>query len=133
MNQNIYHTPKSTPPRTILPVLENTKSIYKLWQKISISFPKPFRFGLGSKIEKLFLEILEIEFLLKYSKQNEKINLLNQATHKIDILKFFLQITWENGYLKEKKFTEISLKTESVGREIYQWKIYLEKQNSRIL
>ncbi len=100
---------------------------------MSVSLPKPFIYGLGSKIEHLFLEILELVFILKYSKPLEKIILLNQVTHKIDILKFFLQVTWENGYLKEMKFAEISLKVENIGREIYQWKLHLEKQNSRTL
>lgn len=100
---------------------------------MSVSLPKSFRYGLGSKIENLFLEILELVFVLKYSKSLEKIGLIGQVTHKIDILKFFLQVTWENGYLKEKKFAEISLKVENIGRETYQWKIHLEKQNSRTL
>ena len=114
-----------------MPVLVRTKNVYKTWQHVSDSFPKPFRFGLGGKIENLFLEILEIQFLATFSQQREKIELITKCVIRLDVLKFFMQISWENKHLKEKIYIPISKELDQIGREVSSWKKFLGNKNSR--
>ena len=114
-----------------MPVLEKTKAIYKYWQKISNNFPKSFRFGLGARIENLFIDILEFEFIASFLKPQEKELFVAKAITKFDLLKFLCQISWENGYLKEKTYAFLSKEFDVVGKELAGWKKFLENKNSR--
>lgn len=107
-------------------MLEKTKEIYKYWQQITNNLPKPFRLGLGGRIENLFIDILELEFLAQFSKVVEKEPFLKKCIVKFDILKFLMQISWENNHIKEKQFIHISKKFEVVGKELAGWKKFIE-------
>ncbi len=49
----------STPPPTILPVLQKIKSVYLLWYGYYQTLPKTQRYSLGQRIDTLFIEIIE--------------------------------------------------------------------------
>lgn len=127
---NQRHSLNVTPPRAILPVLDKTKTIYKYWQKVSNSFPKPFRFGLGARIENLFIDILELQFLATFSKPTEKEIILRKTITKFDLLKFLIQISWENHYLTEKRYSFVSKELDIIGKELAGWKKFIENKNS---
>lgn len=114
--------------QSILPVLEKTKSVYRTWQQISDGFPKPFRFGLGARIENLFIDILELQFLAMFSNGFEKIDLVSKSIVKFDLLKFLMQISWENKHLKEKTYIPIGKELEQIGRDLGNWKKFLENK-----
>ena len=114
-----------------MPVLEKTKAIYRQWQKISNNFPKPFRFGLGARIENLFIDIIELQFIASFLKPQEKEALVAKTITKFDLLKFLTQISWENGYLKDKTYALLSKEFDIVGKELAGWKKFLENKNSR--
>lgn len=115
-----------------MPVLEKTKSVYRLWQKTAETLPKPFRFGLGSRIENLFTEILRLQFLAQFSRPSEKELLVRDCIVQFDTLKFFLQIAWENNHIKEKIFIALSKDLSEIGKELLGWKNFLEKKNSSV-
>ena len=112
-------------------MLEQTKAVYKAWQQLSESFPKPFRFGLGGKIEGVLLEVLELQFLAAFSKPEEKITLVTKSVTRFDLLKFLIQISWEHKHLKDKTYIPISQSLDQIGKELSGWKRYLEQKNSR--
>jgi hypothetical protein len=93
-------------------------------------FPKPERFGLGEKIDKLFLEILELIHQIRYASITSKIPFLEQAILKIDRIKFFSEISWENKLMTTKQYTEFLLKLEEIGRELGGWKKGILNKNS---
>src|SRR3989344_2529376 len=123
---------KIIPPPTILPVIEKTKAAYREWQRAVTNLSKPFRFGLGAKIENSFIEILEGQFRAAFAKPEEKQKLLADALIRFDLLKFFLQISWENGYLKEKTYIHVSKGLNDIGKELAGWKRFIENKNSRL-
>lgn len=109
-------------------MLERTKAVYRTWQQISDSFPKPFRFGLGGRIESVFLDVLELQFQAMFSKSTEKIILVSTSIRRFDLLKFLVQISWENRHLKEKTYIPISKELDRIGRELSGWKKFLESK-----
>jgi hypothetical protein len=86
---------------------------------------------LGGKIEDYFLGLLENIFISIYLPPETKISRLTIAISKLDGVKFFLQIAWENKCLSNDKYSEISEKLEEIGKMLGGWKKGLEKKTPR--
>ncbi|MST04340.1 MAG: four helix bundle protein [Candidatus Pacebacteria bacterium] len=123
--ENIF---KKTPPQGSLnfkefpSVLNKLKETYSNWLAIHKDFPKVERLNLGRKIDELFVETLALIFSSVYLAPQEKIIYLNKAISKVDILKFFLQISWENKLILDKRYIEISSNLLEIGRQLGGWK-----------
>jgi len=112
-------------------VLFNGKTAYTCWLKLYRKFPKPERFGIGEKIDKLFLEILELIHQGRYTSLLNKLPFLEQAILKIDRIKFFSEIAWENKLMTTAQYCEFLEKLEGIGRELGGWKRGILNKNSR--
>jgi hypothetical protein len=107
-------------------VLVKTKEAYSLWFKILADFPKIYRYSLGGKIENYFLSLLENTFITAYLSGDRKAAQLSIAILKLDNLKFFLQLAWENKCLSSIKYSALSENLDEVGRMLGGWKKGLE-------
>src|SRR3989344_9174534 len=119
-----------TPPSTIsndLPILQKMVEAYKSWHNFLPHFPRLSRYTLGTKIDTIFTEILELLLLARYADKNNKPLLINKAIAKLDCLKFFLQIAWEIKALDNKKFTHLSQPLIEIGRMLGGWRKQLQK------
>jgi hypothetical protein len=136
MNQFNFHnqntTPINPPPRQVrlLPVLELAKSIYKNWMEIHRNIERTARFGLGLKIDNLFLELLGFLRKAVYTPMDKKIILLNAAMEKIDEIRFFLQILWENKLCANKHYISLETNIQNLGRMLGGWKKGLVNKTS---
>jgi hypothetical protein len=116
-----------TPPQ--LPaVIAKEKEAYQYWLALYKNFPKIERFGLGKKLDNIFLNILELTFTASYLKIDQKIIFLAKTIQRLDVLKFFVQLSWENNFIPSEKFTEFSQKLDEVGRQLGAWKKGLLKK-----
>lgn len=102
-------------------VLVKEKEAYAIWFKILADFPKVYRYNLGGKIEDCFLSLLENTFAAIYQSGEKKRTQLSLAVVKLDGLKFFLQLAWENKCIDSKKYTNISSQLNEIGRMIGGW------------
>ncbi len=93
-----------------------------MWCGYRDHFPKKARYSLGDKIDGLFLQILELLFVASYQSKDEKERTLEKALHALDLLKFFLRISWEIGALDMNKFTELSGSVYEIGKMVGGWK-----------
>ena len=114
------------PPPAAPSVLQKAKVSYSFWFKILVDSPKPFRLNLGGKIDGYFLELLEYIFISLYLPPEQKISKLTIATSKLDGVKFFLQLAWENKCIQNEKYMELSKLLDEVGRMIGGWKKGIE-------
>ncbi len=73
-----------------------------------------------------FLELLECVFTSLYLAPEQKIVRLTTAVSKLDGVKFFLQIAWENKCVPNEKFIALSEMLDEIGRMIGGWKKGLE-------
>jgi hypothetical protein len=108
-------------------VLLKAKTAYSRWLFLYKRFPKPERFGVGEKMDLLFLEILESLFESRFASRAEKVEFLDISIHKIDKFKFFTEIAWENKLLKAKDYGEMLNELQSIGRTLGAWKKSLTK------
>ncbi len=114
------------PPRHFLPIIEHCLLVYKLWHEYRNNFPKKSRYTLGDKIDLLFLQTLELLFIASYQPKERKLLTLEMAIKKLDLLKFFLRISWELEVLDNKKFIVLSEKLQEIGRMLGGWRKGLE-------
>lgn len=117
----------SISPRSPI-VLIKTKTAYSLWFQLLKDFPKIYRYNLGGKIENYFLSLLEHTFITIYLSGEKKAAQLSMAILKLDSLKFFLQLAWENKCLSSIKYLALSEQLEEVGRMLGGWKKGLENK-----
>jgi len=109
-------------------VLIKTKDAYSLWFRALADFPKVYRYNLGGKIENCFLSLLENTFITVYLSGERKSAQLSMAILKLDSLKFFLQLAWENKCLSNLKYSSLSENLDEVGRMLGGWKKGLENK-----
>ncbi|MFA5248078.1 MAG: four helix bundle protein [Patescibacteria group bacterium] len=109
-------------------VMTKAKETYALWFKILTDFPKAHRYNLGGKIEEYFLGMLENIFTAIYLPKEKKYLELGSAIVKLDGVKFFFQLAWENKCLSNERYAELSEKLNEVGRILGGWKKGLEKK-----
>src|SRR5205085_1732576 len=101
-----------TPPPAAPSVLQKAKTAYTLWFNIVESIPKSHRYTLGGKVEDYFLETLECIFTALYLPLDRKIPRIEMTISKLDGVKFFAQIAWENKCIPNKQYADLSEKLE---------------------
>ena len=129
ISREIKNTTFKTPPRRVPAVIAKEKESYNYWLILHRNFPKTERYGLGRKIDFLFLEILELSFTASYLPIDPKIIMLGKILTRLDILKFFSQLAWENKLIPNDKYIELSERLLEIGRMLGGWrKGLLEKK-----
>ena len=121
------------PPAKAPSVLFLEKNTYTYWLKLYKKISKPERFGIGEKIDNLFLDALELTHKSRYASLLDKIPYLEQAIAKIDRIKFFSEIAWENKLMTTKQYAEFVEKLEEIGRGLGGWKKGVLNKNSHPL
>ena len=104
------------------------KEAYQYWRALHKNFPKTERFGIGQNIEQTFLHILEFSFTAAYLPPEQKIIMLGKIISRLDVLKFFAQIAWENKLIPNDKYIALSEKLNEIGRMLGGWKKGLQNK-----
>ncbi|PJC24651.1 hypothetical protein CO057_01755 [Candidatus Uhrbacteria bacterium CG_4_9_14_0_2_um_filter_41_50] len=124
------HGQQSTPPPTLLPVLQKLKSAYIRWFEYYASIPKTHRYTLGDKIDSLLVETIEATATAGFLERSEKIPFIRLAIRKLDTVKILLLVLWETKSLDNKKYIALSEELNEVGRMLGGWYGQLKKQTS---
>jgi hypothetical protein len=95
--------------------------------------PRIARYTTGTRIENHFLDLLELIYKAYYASLSNKSEKIVECISKNDILKYLLQIAYENKFVKEKEYLELSGKLQEVGKILGGWKkgIEIKIKNSR--
>ena len=93
--------------------------------------PRIERQTVGFQIDAYFRQLLELLFRASFSRERgEKIILVKQATAKLDLIKFFLQIAWEQKLLDHKKYHLLSEPLDEIGKMQGGWLKQLSQKTS---
>ncbi|MBI4175474.1 four helix bundle protein [Candidatus Berkelbacteria bacterium] len=84
--------------------------------------PKSERFGIGQKIDHLFIELLEQLHRASYAAGPAKISALGATLLIIDSLRFFIQLTWELKLIPTAQFSELGQEIETIGKMVGGWR-----------
>lgn len=96
--------------------------MYKKWVEIHRNIERTVKFGLGAKIDNLFIELLELLRKSVYTPANKKIVLLEEASNKIDSSRFFLQLLWEMRLVSNKQYILLETDIQDLGKIVGGWK-----------
>jgi len=118
MNQLNFHNENN---QFNLTLIQKLISVYKLWHEFLPHFPKDSKYTIGGKIDNLFLETIEYIIRASYSDKIEKLISLKDASLKLDLLKFFLQLSWEIKALDNKRYILLSEKLNEIGKMMGGW------------
>ena len=94
---------------------------YKLWYEYLGHYPKNARYTLGSKVDGFFIDTIELIFLAGSVNKEKKLPYIERASSKFDLLKLFLQISWEVKVLDNKKYVALSEPLNEIGRMLGGW------------
>jgi len=128
MNITLQNTP---PPRGLPGVILKKKGVYRARRLLLRDFPKVERLGVGTKIEQTFLILLEFTFTAAYLPPDLKIITLGKTISKLDVLKFFMQLAWEEKLIPTEKYVYLSTQLEEIGRQLGGWKKGLQAKTPR--
>lgn len=90
------------------------------------------RFGIGTKVDILFLDLLELLRKATYTPINKKLVLLEATSDKIDSLRFFFQLLWETKLVSNKQYISLGAEIEGIGKIIGGWKKGIISKTSAI-
>ena len=111
----------STPPQQNPIIIHKLVATYKIWHEFLPHFSKTSRYTLGIKIDRLFIETTEYIFIASRMSKDQKLPYLQKASAKLDMLKFFLQISWEIKSLDNKKYIILSEHLDEIGKMLGGW------------
>ncbi len=104
-------------------MLIRAKESYRSWHNELVNLKRVDQYTIGEKIDETFLLLLELTFRACFaSNKLEKLSYISAAITKSDILKFLLQLAWEQKILNHKKYGEFILDLDEVGRMLGGWK-----------
>lgn len=104
-----------------MPILHRIYDLYKLFYQYLKSFPQKDRYSLGQKCENLILDILELIIAVIQTPKNNKINLLNEASVKLNILRIIIRLAKDVKALDFKKYIVLQEKINEIGKMLGGW------------
>lgn len=102
-------------------IIQKFITVYKFWYEIRNNAPKRSRYTLAAKVDFLFVDTIELLFMASTLGQEQKYPILIKASGKLDLLKFFLQISWEVKILDNKKYISLSENLNQIGKMLGGW------------
>jgi hypothetical protein len=109
-------------------VLQKAADAYKLWHNCLTSLPKSLKYSLGQKTDILLTDVIELILTAGFAAKNNKLAIIQKASIKLDVVKFFLQIAWELKAIDNKKFSAVSAPLGEVGKMLGGWQKQLIKE-----
>lgn len=114
-------------------VILRTKECFSIWcSDIVPHMPRIARYTTGARIENHFLDLLELIYKAYYANMENKSGKIVECISKNDIIKYLLQIAFENKFMKEKEYLELSEKLQEVGRILGGWKKGIDQRLQQI-
>lgn len=110
-------------------VLVKTKEAYQIWHKNLVNLNRLDRYTIGAKIDECFLSLVELIFRASFAYDKfEKLSLISQAIGKSDIVKFFLQLGWEQKVIDHKNYSSLITLLDEIGRMLGGWKKSIQEK-----
>lgn len=111
-------------------MVEKVKRLYATWIQIHRKIPRTERFGLGSRIDNALLDLLTALKRASFSELKTKVAILEIAVVKVDDIRFFIQLLWENKLMSDDQFIYFGAELEVIGKNVGGWRREMIKKTS---
>ena len=110
-------------------MLVKGKQAYQFWHKHLNDINRVDRQTIGVKIDEQFMAMLEFIFRACFANDKfEKLSMISQAIGKADLLKFFLQMAWEQKIIANAHYSPLLLSLDEIGRMLGGWKKTIQEK-----
>ena len=107
-------------------ILNRIKEGYLIWLTILPHISKSSRYTIGTRIENIFLDLLDISYTTYFNQKEEKSNNLSICISKLDVLKYLVSIMWEAKLISHKQYENIAIRLDEIGKMFWGWKKSLD-------
>lgn len=104
-----------------IPILRKIHELYKTFHEYRILVPKHERFSTYERSENIIIDILEHILEASYAPKENKVLLLEKASVKLNILRFFIRLMKESRTFNLKKYTLLQGIIDEIGRMLGGW------------
>ncbi len=106
---------------TEAPILQKSVDLYKELYEHLKTFPKKDQYLLGKRCEDAMLDFLECVLFAASANGSAKLQALQKANAKFDLLKTLLRVARELKMLDNKKYLLLETKIQDIGRQLGGW------------
>lgn len=108
-----------------LPLYRDTYRLLNLLIPLTQGFPRFFRYGLGSRMVELNLDMLSL--IYKANSSYEKVAVITEFLDKYRMLQMLFRVCVEQRVITERQYAGFALVMEKIGKQGTGWKQYSEK------
>ena len=105
---------------TDIPILKKTYDFYKTFHEYRRLVPKNDRFTIYERSENLIVDLIELFLEAGYTRSN-KTSILENASVKLNTLRFFIRLMKETKVFDLKKYTILQGMIDEIGRMLGGW------------
>lgn len=106
---------------TDIPILKKSYDLYLTFHQYRRVVPKIERFTLYERCENAILDMVEAILEAGYSKSAQKMPILEHASVKLNIVRFFIRLLKETRSIDIKKYTMLQEMVDEIGRMLGGW------------
>ncbi len=103
------------------PIFIQTYEVYKEIHKLRNSIPKQDRCTIWQRVENTTLEILEGILTTTSSSKIKKLEILENTSHKLNMLKILVRLAKDTKIININKYIYLQEKLDEIGRMLGGW------------
>ncbi len=104
-----------------IPILKKSYDLYRTFNEYRRLVPKQDRFVIYERGEGAILDMVECLLEAGYSKSTDKVAILERASVKLNLLRFFVRLMKETRSIDTKKYTVLQSHIDEIGRMLGGW------------
>ncbi len=104
-----------------IPILKKVYDLYRTFNEYRRLVPKSDRFTIYERSEGAILDMVECILEAGYSKSSDKVAILERASMKLNLLRFFVRLMKETRSIDTKKYTALQTHIDEIGRMLGGW------------
>ena len=106
---------------TDIPILKKSYDLYRTFNEYRRVIPKADRHTIYERSENAILDMVECILEAGYSKTSDKVVILERASTKLNLLRFFVRLMKETRSIDTKKYTALQTHIDEIGRMLGGW------------
>lgn len=104
-----------------IPIFKKTYDFLKKFYIFELDFPKKDRYTLGQRCEFYIIDILEGVMIAAQTEKSKKLQILEQASSKLDLLKVFIRLASDLDTLSDKRYIICQNHLQEIGKMLGGW------------
>lgn len=104
-----------------IPILKKSYDLYKLFHECRKTVPKQDRYTIWERSENSILDTLECFLEAGYTRQGNKVMLLEKGSTKLNLFRFLIRLMKDTKSLDTKKYLALQVLIDEIGRMLGGW------------